>query len=210
MKKFLGYFIALIFVLGLTGACMETCEDSNHSPEDVEYFLSKGPSVESAVRFAREAMSREDYSASHRCIDYLRSSENLWLHRELYCKLRADVYSEEFKYMLSNDPYNSMVKIKVLLSDLVPTITKPSIGTDISSNGDGGWENFLEYKEEAMAYNTVLGKLVDLLLVLDMAEEAKEFANKGLEIPIQDTKNEIISGYSDDDAKTIANKVRTL
>lgn len=206
MKKFIGYFFAIILVCGLIGACMEECEDSKHDSNDVEYFLSKSPDVDSACNFARAALTREDYSASHRCIDYIKNKGVLY--REELGMLKVDVYDEEIKFLLSNDPVNSIVKIKVLLSDLVPTIAKPSVGTDLSSSGDGGWGNFQEYKEDAMAYNAVLGKLVDILQALDMTEEVKEFANKGLEIPVQDTTTEKISGYSNTDAIAIANKVK--
>lgn len=205
MKELIKYFLLGCLVIALIGGIMETCEDSKHDSDDVEYFLSKGYSVESVAEFARNALTREDYSAAHKCIDYIKNKG--WLHRDELYDLKIDVYSEEIKYLLSSDPDNSMVKIKVLLSDLAPTVAKPSIGTDVSSSGDDGWDNYQEYKGAAVAYNAVLGKLVDLLLALDMKEEAKEFANKGLEIPIQDTENERISGYSAEDAKAIADKV---
>lgn len=198
MKKVFQFIMLFAMAMAFTGCG----GSSNNEIQNVDEFLSKVGfrEYDEVEKYARSAIAREDYAAAHKCIEYLKAEG--W--RSL--TLEVDAYGEEVKYLLSNDPDNAMPRIKLLLVDLTPSKAKPAVGI----TGYDASKECEYYKSQAEAYNSLVSKIVDVLLALDMTDDAKMFLDKGLEIPVW-TGGEMggqLSGYDNADAQAIANKVK--
>lgn len=206
MKKV--YMLIMLFAMSVAmTSCLstESKEEKKDEIENVDAFLEKTKSYddEKVEDYARKAVTREDFEAAHKCIDWLKS--NFAYRKKENLKLQEEVYGEEVKFLLANNPDNAMAKIKFLLTDFTPSASKPGVGI----SGFDSHKEYDSYKMEAESYNRLLGRIVDCLLALDKNEDALKLARKGLTIPVwygTDSIGQLV-GYSNADAEAILAKV---
>lgn len=156
---------------------------------------------------AQKACSSGDFEGAHKCVAHARERSD-WDYED-YEKVVSYVFSEEAKYLISNNTDNAMARIKMMIADLTPQTARPA--------KDGDWYNTKadDYAKEAGLYNQILSRFVDYLLSMDMVDEAKQIAGKGLAVPYKKTSYyKEHSGwvdpleYDDTQAKEIAEKVK--
>lgn len=151
--------------------------------------------------YARKSVNKGDFDAAHKCIAALKGGGCS------VSELVVDVYAEEAKYLIANNAEDAMPRIKMMLAEAVPK-AKPAKG------GDWYDEHVEDYAKEAKHYNNLLSRIVDYLLSVDMEDEAKQIADKGLEIPVE--KEHVYRndqwvhpfGYDNSHAEEIAAKVK--
>lgn len=210
MKKIFQFIMLFAMAMVFANCGGNSNKDKEIEIQDVDEFLSevRRYDMDKVEQYAREAVKREDFEAAHKCIERIKSQRSIWVKQAW--NLAADVYAEETKFLLSNDPDNAVTKIRLLLADITPTEGKPTIGMEEYDARD--------YKSQAQSYNNLLGRIVEYLVALDMEEEASKISGKGLEIPVyeettiakdgEEESVERVSGFDNADAQAIANKIK--
>lgn len=170
---------------------MVGCSDNSSKKEELN--------GSNALKFAQDACNREDYNYAHQCVAVAKESygHDAYLFHH-YADVALLVYGEEMKFVLTNNLDNPMARVKMMLADLTPRTAKPIVGAN--------WYDCELYLEEVQLYNTFLSKIVDYLLAVDLEEEAKSIAGRGLEVPVE--INFFLGSFDKSDAKAIAAKVK--
>lgn len=204
---------AIGFALVSCGGNGSNSTTSRHGSEEsvenheVDEFLEKYEGIplscyqeEDIEAYARKAVMSGDFEAAHKCLARLKSEDNFLNHDDLE-EFTLEISVEEAKYLVANNTDDTMPRIKMKIADFSPKTAKPVIGDDMNS-----YDPAAKYLEEVEKYNAFLSKVVDYLVSVDMIDEAKQIAGKGLERPVE--KSYKVDSFSDADAQAIADKVK--
>lgn len=189
MKK-----IYQIIILCAMGIALLSCGNKNIEETDVYEFLEDPDCYSKMDEFLSKLCANEDFKSAHICLAKYGEGPN---------KHKLYVYTEEMKFLLSSNQDNAIPRVKIMLAEMAPTYGKPAIGDSF-----GALEDADHYKSEAELYNTFLSRIVDFLIAIDFTEEAKQFATKGLAIPVNHGHEYKVTGFNEEQANAIAAKVQ--